>query len=923
MFTRLLWKEFRVFWPIWLSVAIGGAAIQALVAATLSQEYRYVSDYLSIALCFTLVYATAVASAAFAAEREANTLGLLDAFGLRRRTLWLAKAGFAMASTLLMVLTLVGLAVVVSPGSPWGRDIRPVGLILSMGSMLVVHLVAWGLFWSSRVKTSLTAAVATILTALVLSIGLLNRADDRYESGTSLLPQIAWWHISYGMFALPALVGSYQTMKRGPHHRSIAEVALDAESSPAVSIAPRPIVKGRSIGFTRLLWSTYRENLWAWVAGVAFLGLLGFWWMKSAPLNVHMDGPLTFMVTFCAGLCAGVNLFGSENRRGRRRFLAAHGAHPSAIWLAKILPPLLLFAPVLAVALNLRVSPDRLWLDASTRDGNIMAFANAFAVSAVLGMLCERGITALALSTVTAILLLFPQAFLASKSIIEPWQYAMVPLAVLAVGWAWRYDWLLERPGAGKWLRLARHLAIATVVLLVSLMIHRATSIGALDAYAADLDLRPQAAISPEFDARTVFRRIGEEARIRQPSALLPPPRDDLPIDRTIADGWTRRSEELRPWLKANDSILALLREASKKEHLSANEDVARRRMDEDIPSTDVLLVDARERESRKDLQGAWDSLETAVRLARLMQGRQPLLVASQGIDREIRATRLMMDWAFTPGQTVDGIKRALAAYRALPPPPQASDAVKVEIQQFRDTVLPGRKAWEDEQKRILWSLETGSQYWRNAFASVVADAFHRLPSEQERSRRLDLMQSLLFLSEVDMPPRLFAANRQLRQHFYLRRSGQTTNWWISDDQLADFRSNTRTDHAWWPDYGYSQSVRECEVTRAALPLAFAAAAYRIQHGRDAVLAGDVVETKVIDHVPLDPYSGKAFEYNPLLPLRRTKPLTAIGNTYVYLTAPPERTRYVISSIGLNLQSEWDRESQSLVPRDDIEFPLP
>ncbi len=532
MFTRLLWKEFRVFWPIWLCVALGGAAIQAFVATVMSREYRYFSDYAFIALCFALVYACATGAAAFAAEREMNTLGLLDSFGLPRGTLWLAKAGFAMASTLLMALTLLGLARVVSPGSPWGADIRPVTRHVSMGVMLVLSLVAWGLLWSAMSRSSLTAAVGTILSVsvMVLFVGQLNRADEIYEASNSFLPPIGTWHIAYGLLALAALFGSYRIMRRGPHHRSIADVDRGAEPETRGDTpeASRPIVKGWAMGFRRLLWTTYRENLWAWVAGFAFLGLLGFWWLGSAPLSVQINGPLTFVVTFCSGLCAGVNLFGSENRRGRRRFLAAHGANPSAIWLAKILPALLLFVPTLAIALNLRHPGDRPWLDEPTLHGNVMAFANAFAVSALLGMLCERGITALALSTVSSILIVYPQAFLASRLIIEPWQYVVVPLAVLGVGWAWRHDWLLERPGSGRWLRLARHTAIATAILLASLMIHRAISIPSLDVYAAELEPATLPDGPADRDARPILEKLRLEGPGRAPR-LPAAPTDSLP----------------------------------------------------------------------------------------------------------------------------------------------------------------------------------------------------------------------------------------------------------------------------------------------------------------------------------------------------------------------------------------------------------
>ncbi len=344
--------------------------------------------------------------------------------------------------------------------------------------------------------------------------------------------------------------------------------------------------------------------------------------------------------------------------------------------------------------------------------------------------------------------------------------------------------------------------------------------------------------------------------------------------------------------------------------------------MDRDIPSTWALLVDVRERENRKDLQGAWDSLETAVRLGRLLQDRQPLDTTLHGFNSEMLATRLMMDWAFAPSQTLDSLRRALASYRNLKPPPDPAETVRLALRE-EELAEIDRKRWSEEARRGRADGSSIDGPWYGAPGDFLIETFHRLPSEAERRRRLTLLKGLLDLNKVQIPISLYARVRQRKVHQYFA-SSRTAVLTITYDQLNQMLANTHVERYLERLNSFPMAVAECQVTRAALPMVLAVAAYKVKHGRMPEYAQDILSVGLIDAIPLDPYTGGPLGYYPAPWDRRTRPLTRIDETFTRHSQTDDAVRYLVSSVGPDLVPQWDRESgSSIIPRDDIEFLLP
>ena len=94
MYARLWWKEARVFWPIWIVLGVVALGVQGLILRTDLPEAR-TGMLIPLGLGWSLLYAFAVGSAVFAAEREANTQVFLDTLPVGRTMLWTSKVSFA------------------------------------------------------------------------------------------------------------------------------------------------------------------------------------------------------------------------------------------------------------------------------------------------------------------------------------------------------------------------------------------------------------------------------------------------------------------------------------------------------------------------------------------------------------------------------------------------------------------------------------------------------------------------------------------------------------------------------------------------------------------------------------------------------------------------------------------------------------
>jgi hypothetical protein len=231
MYARLWWKETRQFWPIWVIAGLAAPATQWLFRIFLSLDSRYWLLGVTM-LAWAMLYALAAGAAAFAGEREAGTLSLLDALPVDRGVVWSAKVSFALVTTAALALALLVMAALSSDS--WIRQgpLTAPGIICV--AMLVPVALGWGLFWSSVLRNGLSAAlVALACTAVCYATLIARYVDSRFPRAPSSFLSVV---CTEGAVVLATLAGSDLIFTRGRRFRRVPF----ALRSPIVVMRNRP-----------------------------------------------------------------------------------------------------------------------------------------------------------------------------------------------------------------------------------------------------------------------------------------------------------------------------------------------------------------------------------------------------------------------------------------------------------------------------------------------------------------------------------------------------------------------------------------------------------------------------------------------------------------------------------------------------------
>ncbi len=197
MVARLWWKDARQFWSIWVLLAVVGLAVQGLSLHYLGKVARN-GDLAVMALCWTCLYAFAIAVSAFAGERENRTLHLLDALPVDRWRIWTGKVSFAVVSTFALGILLFLAAALATDN--WERFTPWWGLF--SGATVLFVVLGCGLFWSAVMSNTLLAAVLSVFTALLLVPALDAELKLELGQGVMSLYQVFCGVVGLGAFVL-------------------------------------------------------------------------------------------------------------------------------------------------------------------------------------------------------------------------------------------------------------------------------------------------------------------------------------------------------------------------------------------------------------------------------------------------------------------------------------------------------------------------------------------------------------------------------------------------------------------------------------------------------------------------------------------------------------------------------------------------
>jgi hypothetical protein len=322
MIRAVVWKELREQGLIGATLVVLGSGVMA-AAATLASPpataapatdvVRHLGVGLLAALMLCVTAGTVCGGAVFAAEREAGTMGFLDALPASRRRLWGAKvvAGLGLAVPQVAVLVGVAAALGLIPSPGWARAIGLFSLLA----------FAWGLFGSTVSRTTLGSVGVAIAggSAAAVLILLPILVFGRPPRPNSIRPTEAAVFLA-AMFALPLVLSAW--VFTAPDRLRTAD---EAAAGARAGVRPR-------FGFRALVWLTVRQFRFTGsvLAGFAlFFGLS----LLAPAAQPALSWPA---LALTAGVLTGVTAFADEQTRGAARFWGEQRLPVGRAWAVKI-----------------------------------------------------------------------------------------------------------------------------------------------------------------------------------------------------------------------------------------------------------------------------------------------------------------------------------------------------------------------------------------------------------------------------------------------------------------------------------------------------------------------------------------------------------------------------------------------------------
>ena len=452
------------------------------------------------ALAWASLYALAAGAAAFAGEREAGTLRLLDILPAHRRVVWVGKASFALVTTVVLALILLAMAA-------WSTERWYSGPALTVPKLICYIMVVplalgWALLWSSLLSNALAAALVALCCAALCQLVLLDAVGDDQSPAYFFLFALAQMAVAAATMA--ASVAAFTSSRHRPRVRfqlqsPIVITSGRPESAARVRIRP-PIAAARQRTLAPVALAERpgarageplaRTRRWIEARTLAVQTVKQGWktWLLVAAIVIVVPAIIYLIESFLddswlvamggmAVLVMGASVLGLENRDRTHRFLAHHGASPVLVWLVKLAvwaAGLAVLGVIAACTAVFTLSPG------GRREVSLAALVLVpylFTVGLLCGMAFRRGITAVVIGLVLSLALCVPLFVMHTMRLLPVWAHVFVPIALLVVSWAWSGDWMLERPAPGRWVRLALLLCAAFGTLFAGFVGFRVWSI--------------------------------------------------------------------------------------------------------------------------------------------------------------------------------------------------------------------------------------------------------------------------------------------------------------------------------------------------------------------------------------------------------------------------------------------------------------
>ena len=475
-------------------------------------------------------------------------------------------------------------------------------------------------------------------------------------------------------------------------------------------------------------------------------------------------------------------------------------------------------------------------------------------------MIFPRSITAGVVSILLCFLLVLPLGSLYGLRLLPGWFFLVYAFAILTVSFAWSSDWMFDRPGAWRWVRLVFWLTGMFGALLSGYAAHRVVSVPTLDP-AREAQLFQPNSVSKVLivdNAADLYREAANSISEMPGSISERPKVFASSIDARRAP----KTKEAVVWLGENAKALELLRKAAKMpacQFTDLHQATVFTSRGEQLPALHPLGIllahSVRQRQAQGDLDGAWSDLEVMFRIARQWSGNVTVWEAFHGHFIERQALVLAMAWAADPKQSVERLHAARDAWRKLPLQPDPAGPIRAEARIMRNTELLPRSELKGMALVMLAEPHNAPGLWNTNMVDLFTT-----PWELARASRA---YRLLFASKID-EAKLDAWHAGRGQDAYNAWGGwsslSTTAGKPKDIAPATlqeiYQSTPQLGVIIPPMDGYLREHDRNEVGRCALVQILALRAWQLRHdGRLPESLTDLVTSDEIDDLPSDPFT--------------------------------------------------------------------
>ncbi len=786
-FCRLIWKEYRTQRPLWLALLIATPLMQVamLILRFVNDDYRIhaytpetANGLMAIGFIASIVYLLGCCATMFSVEHETGVFDFQRVLPTNQPRVFWAKVSFAAASSLLLtaILWLVTRGVFLwdAPhGSTWFG---------TYGLLYMAEIFAWSIFASLIVRQPLWGVIAAIAwQSLSMQLVLPYLTSGRLNDDVQLLNEDLRFTLSrFGVLILltaaDVVLGKlwFEDRLRLPRWRmrltrdSVASYPADAELPP---------YRGqRQIGWSRLLWLSWRDGRWVMIA---FLVWYGFHFLR---MKNFREWELLMLPSFIGSYFFGVFAFAPEHWGGRFRFLTERGCSPRFAWLSRQvvwIPPLLLMCAGTLWKRNLENvanphSADQAAIEVMTA-GVVPLIA--YSAGQFAAMLIRSSVVAIAVGIALTVFGGIWGGLMTSWLAPTWWSVGSLPAIALFVTWLKANDWVEERRDRVARRRLWLGLGVPIGLLLVTCATYRVVQIPVVTLPAEwDEDSRELARLAPaEKETLDIYRRA--MAEIEQGEGHLETYLDCVRRLWQEHPDWTETQLYAeandgfrRDWMQKHVAAVPLLRTAHSKPSVPlalVEAELPPRHIDDDWSSertaklTWLMILQAGQTLQSGDLDATWDDILISFELLRrtkLRAVRDPkpyVYRMSSSLETPLLAT--IAKWGRHEKQTRDRILLAIRKLEEL-----AADRTSIQHAVHHEflnaqEMLKLDKTWQ----KYVELNRTYAWQW-NEEPRFLEAVWKAMFWERWRTDRVVRWQSSRALERSDLLGRILKANRPL-----------------------------------------------------------------------------------------------------------------------------------------------------------------